>query len=73
MSIRGRNIGRPANACMTLGFADFIRVPWPAANRMAAMLVFFMRRKLPQGLRPGQSKFIAGYFGSNFNEAELMQ
>ena len=29
-------IGRPAIGCMTLGIADFIRVPLPAARMMAA-------------------------------------
>ena len=29
-------IGRPATGCMTLGIADFIRVPLPAARMMAA-------------------------------------
>ena len=29
-------MGRPAIGCMTLGMADFIRVPLPAARMMAA-------------------------------------
>jgi hypothetical protein len=58
---------------MTLGLADFIRVPWPAANRMAAMLEFVMAGRCHKPPLRANSKFVAPYFGSNFNEAELMQ
>ena len=33
------SMGRPATACMTLGIADFIRVPCPAAKMIPARVM----------------------------------
>src|SRR3569833_2240136 len=33
------SMGRPATLCRTMGVADFIRVPWPAANMIAALVM----------------------------------
>ena len=33
------SMGMPATLCSTLGKADFMRVPWPAARMMAAIVM----------------------------------
>ena len=43
------SIGRPATSCITLGIADFIRVPLPAARMIAARAICMVS---PTGL-PG--------------------
>ncbi len=35
-------MGRPRIWCSTLGWLDFMRVPWPAARMMAVILFFNM-------------------------------